>query len=244
MTAAAEPRSELVLLEPRTRVQLETERTELLTEIEKELPAEIASPQEYAAIADLELRLSRFIERTEPEFDDLCSAAHKAWRKACDIRALFIDTPKKVKARLRALLGAYKEAEDRRRHAEERRIALEEHQKETARLLAEAKLLEKQGEKQMAKAIRSTPVAAPVVVLPSQLPEVGLSYREEWGWEPVAGNTPRGRAIALSMLVKPEFVEFTALNDAGLTAFAHRTKGTVRVPGIKFFSKPVAVRRR
>jgi hypothetical protein len=240
----AEPRQEVVLLEPRERAQLDRDRDALVAEIESQLPTEIVSPAEYTAIADLEARLGRFIDRTEPLFDEHCSAAHKVWKQACGIRSLFLDAPKTLKERCRALLGAYKAAEARHRAEEERRLALEQQVAERKRLNDEAKLAEKQGEKELAKAIRNTPVHAPAVVLPSAVPDVaGLSYREDWTWEPIGGDTPAYRMRALSLLVRPEYLQLLAFNDAALTQFARRTKGTIRVPGIRFFSKQVPVRR-
>ena len=43
--------------------------------------------------------------------------------------------------------------------------------------------------------------------------------------------------------MKPEYLQFVKFDDAGLTAFGRRTKGTVKVPGIVFRSRQVAVRR-
>ena len=239
-----EPRQELVLLEPRDRGMLDLERAALLAEIERELPTdEIVSPLEYTAIADLERRLGIFIKNTEPMFDEHCSAANKVWKQACDIRALFIDGPKTLKAQLRTLLGRYKEREDRDRRDRERRLAIEEQQREEARLKQEAKLAEKQGQPELAKAIRATPVQAPAIVLPSVVPDVGLSFREQWVWAPVGGDTPQNRAKAIAMIVRQEYLGLLKWDDAGLNAFAARTKGTVKIPGIVFSLKQVPVRR-
>jgi hypothetical protein len=243
MAVASEPRQEVVLLEPRDRALLDTERAALLEEVERELPAEIVSPLEYAAIADLERRVGRFIDKAEPLFDEHCSAAHRVWKQACEIRSLFLDAPKRLKTRARALLGAFKEREERERRDQERRLAEEEHQRELARQKAEAKLAERQGQPELAKAIRAQPVEAHAVVLPSSVPDVGLSFREDWCWEPVGGDTPAYRMRALALLVRADYLTLVTFNDSGLTQFAKRTKGTIRVPGIRFFKKQVPVRR-
>jgi len=232
-----------VFLEPRERAALDTERAALIAEVERELAQDIASPQEYAAVADLERKLGHFVDRTGPMFDQHCADAHRVWKQACEIRSLFIDIPTRLKARARQLLGAFKEKEERQRRDEERRQALEQQQREQARLNEEAKLVEKQGEKELARAIRATPVHAPTVVLPSNLPEVGLTYREDWTWEPVGGDTGANRMRSLALLVRADYLTLVTFNEAGLTAFARRTKGTIKVPGIRFFSKQVAVRR-
>jgi hypothetical protein len=243
MTTAIEPRSELVLLEPRDRGRLDLERAVLIAQIEKELPEEIISPLEYTEIAELERRASIFIANTEPQFDEHCKAAHKVWQQACGIRSLFIDPIKTLKATCRTKLAAYKEQQDRVRRDEERRLAQEELAREQKRLKDEAKLAEQQGQKELAKAIRATPVEAPAIVLPDAVPHVGLSYREQWCWAPVGGDTPQNRAKALAMIVRPEYQGLVQWSDAGLNAFAARTKGTVKVPGILFSVKQVPVRR-
>lgn len=244
MTAAIPARSEVVKLEPDDRADRDAERAALVAEIEAQLPDAIASPAEYAAIADLEKRCDRFIANHEPAFDDHCATARKVWLQACEIRSVFLDAPKQLKARCRALLGAYKELQDRIRRDEERRIADAQRLEEVARRKAEARALEQAGQKELAAVVRAAPVETAPVVLPSVVPDVaGLSYREVWTWEPVGGDTPTNRTRALSVMVRPDVLPFVSLNDGGLTAFATRTKGTIKVPGIRFFSKQVPVRR-
>ena len=243
-TLTTEPRQELVLLEPTNRAQLDADRSALIAAIEAELPAEIISPSEYAGVAELEARIDRFVHQVQPLFDDHCSAAHKVWKSACAIRAAFLDAPQQLKATCRLLLSAYKTKEDRIRRDEERRLAEEQRQIEIERQKAEAKLLEAQGQKELAKALRATPVDAPAVVLPSIVPEVqGLSYREDWYWEPAGGDTPHNRRRAIRMIVREEYADFLKWDDAALTAWAKRNKGTSKIPGIVVHSRQVPVRR-
>jgi hypothetical protein len=244
MSTTTEPQSEIVLLEPRNRATLEDDRAALIADVERALPTEIVSPSEYAGVADLELRVSRFIDRVKPSFDDVCLSAHRTWKSACQVRALFLEPAELLKGRARALLAAYKEREERIRREEQQRIAAEEREKEIARRKAEAKSLEKAGQKELADVVRHQPIDVPAVTLPTAVPDVaGLSYREDWTWEPVGGDTPQNRARALSLIVRPEYRLFVQFDDAGLTTFARRTKGTVKVPGIRFFSRQIPVRR-
>lgn len=241
------PRQELVLLEPRDRVELDAERTRLIAEIERELPDEIAGPAEYAGIAALEERLGLFIARTEPLFEEHCTGAYKVWKSACSIRSLFLDAPKALKARARTLLGNYKTREERERREQERRIAEEARKQEQDRLNREAKLLEKQGQKEMAAAVRAQPVTAPAVSLPSAVPQVqGLTYSTVWKWR-IAGCTDvnggrkdkdaRKRAAAL---VPREFLD---LDDAAITSRVTSMKSLAKIPGVEVFSEQVPVRR-
>jgi DNA (cytosine-5)-methyltransferase 1 len=244
MTTTAEPRTQLVYLEPPDRATLDADRAELITRAQLELPAEIISPQEYQAVADLEARIGAFIDRVGPLFDTHCKAAHQVWQQATRIRAVFLDGPIALKKRARDLLAAYKAKEDRIRRDEERRIAEEQRRIDLDRQKAEAKLLEQSGQVELAKAIRAQPVEAVAVSLPSVVPDVsGLSFRTDWYWEPVGGDTPGNRARSLALIVRPEYLQFVEWNDAALTAFAKRTKGTVRIPGIRFASREVPIRR-
>jgi hypothetical protein len=167
---------------------------------EDELPDEIAGPNEYALVADLEERLGLFIGKAEPLFDEHCNAAHKVWKSACSIRSLFLDAPKALKLRARTLLGAYKTREERERREAERRIAEEERQRQIERQKQEAKLLEKQGQKEMAAAVRAQPVSAPAVTLPSAVPVVqgaDLQHGLEVGGLPAARTPTAGGRIAM-----------------------------------------------
>jgi hypothetical protein len=149
-----------------------------------------------------------------------------------------------LKARARNLLRLYTEREEQTRRDEERRIAEEERQREVERQKQEARLLDKPGQKDLAAAVRRQPVEAPVVVLPSAVPEVaGLSYRDEWTWTVVGGDSPENRKRAIVAMVGPEYGQFLKFDDAALNAFAHRTKGTIKVPGLQFFKRKIPVRR-
>jgi hypothetical protein len=246
MPATTEVRSAIVLLEPKERPSFEAERSEVLAASATALApgAEIRTPDEYTAVAELEARIDRFIDLTEPMFDRHCAEAHRVWKSACDIRTAFIGIPKQLKARARELLGAYKAREAKERREAERREAERQHAEETARIEAEAALLERQGHKEIAAAVREAPIDLPTVILPSTVPDVaGLTFREDWYWQPIGGDTPANRARAVSMMVKADVAPFLQLSDAGLTAYAKRTKGTIRVPGIEFKSRQIPVRR-
>jgi GNAT superfamily N-acetyltransferase len=244
MTTTTEPRAELVLLEPRDRATLDAERAELLADVNARLPAAIASPSEYAAVADLELRVSQFLARVEPDFDKVCTSAYATWKAACNVRSLFVEPAKQLKARARALLGAYKDAEAKARRDEENRIAAAEFEREVEQRIRDVQALHRQGQPELAAVVQAQPIDVAPVVLPSAVPDVaGLSYRDDWTWEPVGGDTPGNRARALSMLVRPEFRGLVKLDDAGLTAFAKRNKNVSKVPGIRFFCRQIPVRK-
>ena len=234
----------MVRVEPADRAALDLERTELLG---IGLPAEITSPQEYAAIAGDQERVQRFMKRARPAFDEVCENAHRTWKSACQLRSMFFDGLEAFNERARSLMGDYKARQDRIRREEERRLAEEAQRQERDRLAREAKLLEKQGQKALAAAVRQTPVTAPAVSLPSAVPEVeGLTYSTAWKWR-IAGcydaqggrkdKDARKRAAALA----PR--EFLDLDDAAITSHVTRMKSLTRIPGIEVYQEQVPVRR-
>jgi hypothetical protein len=227
----------MVLLEPEDRVSFDAERTELLSLL---LPDEISSPQEYAAIAEDQGRVQAFIKRTKPSFDKVCDGAYRTWKDACGLRSLFFDGLDAFNTRARTLLGNYDQKQERIRREEERRLAEEERQREQQRINREAKLLEKQGQKEMANAVRQTPISAPAISLPSTVPDVkGLSFREDWKWRPAGGDSPEARAAAVKLVPR----EYLMLNEVALNALARGMKGTVKVPGIEFYCVKTPIRK-
>jgi len=242
---ATEVRSAIVLLEPRERPSFEAERAELLTAAEPVIDHSIETPEQYSAVADVEARIGRFIDAVEPIFDRHCSDAHRVWKSACDIRTAFLGIPKELKAKARTLLGEYKQREARQRREAEARETERLAAIERARLELEAASLERQGQPEIAAAVREQPIDLPAVVLPSAVPDIqGLTYREDFYWQPIGGDTPANRAKVLLLMAKDaQYAQFLKLDDGGLTAFAKRTKGTIRIPGIEIKSRQVPVRR-
>jgi hypothetical protein len=239
-----EVRSAIVLLEPRERPSFEAERSELLVTAAETLARPIETPEAYKSIADLEARIDRFLDAVEPMFDRHCAEAHRVWKSACEIRTAFIGIPKELKAKARTLLGEYKQREARLRREAEQREAERQAAEERERREREAATLEREGLPEVAAAVREQPIDLPPVILPSAVPDIdGLTYREDFYWQPIGGDTPANRAKALVLLVGPAYAQYVKFDDASLTAFAKRTKGTITLPGIEIKSRQVPVRR-
>lgn len=237
------PQEAHVLLEPKNRAEIDALRSALIVEAERELPDAIASPQEYAAVGDLEARLTAYVTRWEPVFDDHVAGAHKVWKTACGIRDFFVGVPAAWKAKCRKLRGAYEQKELEARRAEERRLAEEQRQADIRRRNEEAKLLERQGQKDMAVAVRQQPVHAQSVSLPSAIPDVAgvASTRSNWTWRiagctgPDGGRKDKAARKRAAALVPRQYLD---LDDASLTAL-RTMRGTVKVPGIEFYEEKV-----
>jgi hypothetical protein len=240
VTGAA-PQQAVVLLEPANVRQIDLARAQLTVNAEATLPQDdISSPAEYSAVAEMEASIGRYLTTYEPVFDEHVAAAHKVWKQACSIRGVFIDGPKALKERARRLLGAYKDKQERIRRQEEERIRQAEQKRLEDERAAKAKQLEKAGRKEDAAVVKNTPVQAAVTTLPSVVPAVqGLTYRDEWKWRPIAGDTPDGRKKAAQVVPR----EYLKLDEVALNALARSMKGSVKVPGIEFWCEKVPVRR-
>lgn len=223
--------------EPVNIADLTRERNALLA---LTFPAEIVSPQEYAEVAADQGRIQDFIKRAAPPFDELCNGAYRAWKFLCSIRDGFFGDLNQRNQDARSLIGRYNAQQDRLRQEEQRRIREAEQKRLDDERAARAKALEKQGQKDAAAIVRNTPVTAPVTTLPSAVPTVqGLTFREEWKWQPIGGDTPANRKAAAQLVPR----EYVKLDDVALNALAKNMKGTVKVPGIEFWSEKVPVRR-
>lgn len=238
--SATQETSVTVLLAPENRAQIDTERIAIEQRARVELPEEIVSPQEYTAVGELETRVAAFIATYEPVFDEHCAAAHKVWKTATQIRALVFDGPKALLTKCRRLRGGYEQKERAAREIEERRIAEEHRQQEIDRRNREAKLLEKQGQKEQAAAVRQQPVYAQPVALPTAVPELpGVrKLTSHWTWR-IIGASDRKDKAARKRAAQVVPREYLTLDDAALTAFATNSRGTVKIPGIEIYEEKV-----
>jgi hypothetical protein len=237
-TAMPAPQSVLVMLEPSDRPTLDVERTELLAIAQ--LPADIVSPREYEELSKNLDQVEAWVKAKRPSFDTVCDQAHKAWQSALSLRRDYFSRFEGFCTDARKLLGRYKARQDEIRRAEQRRLEEEERQRQLARQREEAALLKKQGQPELAAAVMNTPVAAQPVTLPDAVPHLPKqSFRDEWKWRPVGGDSPEARAAAEKLVPR----EYLQLNDVKLNGIARSMKGTLKIPGIEFYAEKVLVRR-
>lgn len=130
---------------------------------------------------------------------------------------------------------AWQREEDRKRREEQQRLEEEARQREQERLAREAEQLAAQGEQALAEQILEQAVhtPAPVIALPSTVPDVkGMSFRDNWKWRPVGGDTPEARARAVSLVPR----EFLCLDEKKLNAYAKAHGASARIPGVQFYN--------
>jgi hypothetical protein len=236
--ATSTPQSIVLLLEPLDRQRLDQEETQIIGLAQ--LPDEIVSPPMEAALNQALDQVDAWVKRERPSYDKVCADAYDAWQSALENRRrrfgrfeAFIDSARK-------LLGRWKTKQDEVRRQEQQRLEEEDRKRRIAARDAEAKQLEKQGQKDLAAAVKNTPVAPAPVTIPDVVPKrAGQSYRDEWRWRPVGGDTPEGRAAMEKILPR----EYMSANEVKLNGIARAMKGTLKVPGVEFYCEKVLVRR-
>lgn len=175
-------------------------------------------------------------------FKPLKDFAYRLHRMVCDRESAVLKPLVTFESTAKENTQSWKRADDRRRLEEEQRLAEEGRKAEQERLAREAEQLEQRGEPELAAQVLEQAVnaPAPVIVLPSRVPAVqGMSFRSNWKWRPIGGDTPVARARAEKLVPR----EFLCLDEKKLNAYARSHGASARVPGLEFFDAgSVAVR--
>jgi hypothetical protein len=229
------PQSVVVLLEPSDRIRIDAEATQIIGLAQ--LPDEIASPAEEDGLNKALVEVDAWVKRERVSYDKVCSAAYDVWQLALENRRQRFARLETFVADARKLLGRYTARQDAIRRQEEQRLEEEERQRQLARQRAEAALLKKQGQPELAAAVMNTPVTAAPVRLPDVIPKrSGQSFRDEWKWRPKNG-------MAMTSLAKLIAREYVQVDEVKLNGIARSMKGSLQVEHVEFYCEKVLVRR-
>lgn len=220
----------------------------LATEHERKvklLAEEGAEVADGVSLARVEARLvdvAAHRKAIEAWFKPITDFAYRLHQMICSRRAEVLQPLTAFEDLAKANAQAFRREDERRRREEEQRLQELARREEQERLALEADLLNQRGETELADQVLEAAVhaPAPVVVVSSTLATTkGVSYRPNWRWRPIGGDTPQNRARA-EKLVPRELLE---LSDRKLNAYAKAHGASARVPGIEFFDAgTVAVR--
>jgi len=180
-------------------------------------------------------------KRVQEFFKPFKEMAYKLHRTLCDRENEILGPILKLDGQIKSAMSVYIAEQDRLRRLEEERIAEERRQAEQTRLAAEAAVLERQGDTELAEAVMEQAIAAPMpfVSLPSLRKTVqGLKTRREWKWRPVGGDTPAARQRAMQLVPR----EYLTLDDQKIGAYAKAMKESGKIPGIDIYYEDVPVR--
>lgn len=157
-------------------------------------------------------------KRVKDFFADSKAKADAAHKAVCAQEKLLLAPLENLERSIKGMIGAFEMAEQRRIAAEEERRS-----KECWGMVVLSAEAEASGDSQMAQEALAE---ALVNYAPSIQPKTqGVSTRFDWV------------AIVEDAEMVPRM--FMLVNDAALQAFAKQTKGTVKIPGVRFEQKAV-----
>jgi len=181
------------------------------------------------AVADLRREI---VAHHEP----IKRAAHAAWQQVIAAEKKLLDPAMAAEAIYKAGLAAYE--------TEQRRIEAEARAKAEAESLRQAEeQRERELEQAEAQGADAEEIAAminePLVVAPARIEPI---FQQAKGVSVAAGW--KGEVVSLEKLVKAiaegkADLHLVKANDAGINEKARITRGTLVIPGIRFFSEPV-----
>jgi hypothetical protein len=210
--------------------------TRALTLAEEAKALEIADQQSYNLAAERLLAVADLRREMVAHHAPIKRAAHEAWQQVIAAEKKLLDPVAEAEHVYKAGIARF-EAEQRRIAAE----ALVKAEAEARRLAEEQRERElEQAEAQGADAEEITAmIAAPLVVAPQQVQPAfqaarGITTATNW----------KGEVTSLDALVKAiaagkANVTLVTPNEVAINQLARATRGTLQVPGIRFFSEPI-----
>jgi hypothetical protein len=224
-------------------------------EVAKLVPAVVSQAQEITVESseDYEMACSFLTliatrrKQVGETFDPIVQKAHATWQEAIAQRKKFLDPLNEAELNVKRKVSDWRIDEERKRRAEEDRLAAIAKKEQDDRAIAEAEALKANGDHELADMVleEAANAPAPVVVAPTTIPKQdGISKKTNWKWRP-KGND---EAAALRMLVKAAAADerllgYLSLNTTVIGAEARTKKGLTRIPGIDVFpDESVSVR--
>lgn len=218
-------------------------RSDALAWPEKATALKVVDDATYGLAADWLKGIKALRNKIADVFDGHIRRAHEA-HKALVKEKADAEAPLAIaETTLKRSLVDYQQEQERKRIAEEKRLAEIARQEAEKRQLEEAAALEAEalatddaGMLAAAQEMVSAPVAAPVVTLPKATPTVaGLSYRDSYV---VTG-------IDLKVLVKAAATDANLLaylqaDESAIGAVVRSTKGAMKIPGVTTDVKRIA----
>jgi colicin import membrane protein len=208
--------------------------TRALTLAEEARALAVTDQQSYNAAAERLLAVVSLRREIEQHHAPLKKSAHDAWQKVIAAEKRLLDPVVDAERIYKTGIASY-EAEQRRLEAEARakaeaeaRLAAEEARE---RELEQAESEGADAEEVAAIANAPLPMVAPAPVQPAFQPTRGVTTAANW----------KGEVTSLGALVKAiaqgqATVNLVTPNEVAINQLARATRGTLEVPGIKFYS--------
>jgi hypothetical protein len=199
--------------------------TQITRTVEHVMLVKVVDDATYAQAGE-DLVASKLLEqRIHEHYDDDCAAAHKLHKSLTSKRTIALAAVSNIRAYLTGQRTGYQEMRERERREAERVAQAALKAEEDARALADAALLEQQGQPELAASVIEAALEAPPtpVVIPSSLPKTdGVAPTERWAFE----------------VVDPQLVprEYLMVDEKRVGAIVRAMKGETRIHGIRVFS--------
>lgn len=163
-------------------------------------------------------------KQVEETFDPIIEKAHAAHKEALNQKKKFMDPLIGADVNVRAKVSQWRNAEERKRQDEERRLQEQAKREADERALQEAAALEASGDKELAQMVieEAASAPAPVVVLPTMVPkQEGVSARRTWKF----------RIVNESLIPR----EFLMVNEVAIRAMVKAQKNMTKIPGVEVY---------
>lgn len=192
----------------------------------------VTSDPEYAKAGEFLVDVATLRKAIQSACGPAKKAAHEAHRQVCDLESRMLLPVTTAEASVKRIMSAYSAEQERIRREREAELQREAQKKAEDRAIAEAEAAQAAGQPEVAEAIISQPIVAPVVSVPRPK-AAGVATRTGWGFEILDAS-----AIQRPFLAPDEAKIRAQVNALGLDAA--RIVGGIRV----FPTTTMAVRAR
>ncbi len=174
----------IVLTEPEVLTPKEQKLSSDVQALVAQVPAEITSDDQRVSAIDIGRMLRGLMTEIDNNYDDLIADAHKAHKKLISRKNKFYQPVKEAYDRVERAISTFVEREEKKRQERERELQELARKQQEEALLAEAALLERQGDTEAANEIvqEAMTITPPVVVAQSTVSKVHGSYSRPLPW--------------------------------------------------------------
>lgn len=196
--------------------------------------AVVTDAASFTRVGELLIDVASHRRDVEGWFKPIKDFAYRLHRMVCDRENEVLKPLTAFERTAKENAQTWQREQERLRLEEEQRLADEARRLEQERLTREAEQLEQRGEPDLAAQVfeQAIHTPAPVFAIQSRVPAVrGMTFRSNWKWRPVGGETPAATARAVQLVPR----EFLCLDEKKLNAYAKAHGAGARIPGIEFY---------
>ena len=210
--------------------------TKAATLVEQARALEIRNRQTYELAAERLLGVAELRREITAHHAPMKKAAHAAWQETIAAEKRLLEPVEQAERLYKAGIALY-ESEQRRLEAEAR-VKAEAEARRTAEEAREREIQQAEAEGADAQEVAAM-IAAPLVVAP---PAVEPAFQQAKGVS-TALNW-KGEVTSMAALVKAiaageANISLVTPNEPAINQLARATRGTLQVPGVRFFSEPI-----